>query len=185
MREMRSSHYERTIPDGDAPDSRAIRTHHLAPASNRGAVTAWIACALDSLSTRMHDGTGMPHGLIERGDAFDGMPRRLELGEKLSTESALQAQGSTRFSPGAAEQPTGGGDRFLKILAVESVARKKSGLCLWLTVAPHRAVHHGASVRESRKGRVQCVEGFAPRRQHIGTAAAEPECAPAVLPYET
>src|SRR3984957_15181127 len=126
------------------------------------AVAARIAGAFETQSARKHDGARVSHALIEGGDGLDRMARLLELGEKFRGKPALQSQRRARFSPGAAEQPAWCGDGLLQVLAIERVARKQSRLCLRLTVPAHRAIHHCASVPKARKGRVQCMEGFAP-----------------------
>src|SRR6185437_9444587 len=85
----------------------------------------------------------------------------------------------------ATEEPAWRRDRHLHGLAIDGIAREHRRLRLWLAIAAHRAVHHGAAVIEPRQRWIERVKGFLARAQGVDVLRIEREGASAVLPVHS
>src|SRR5258708_31584705 len=98
-------------------------------------------------------------------EQFDLVTTLRQVADRRSGKSAFEREGIAALSPGSAKQPTRGGHGLLQRLLEPDRTRKDGGLRLRLAVAAHRSVNHRSPVFESRRCRVQRMEGFLARLQ--------------------
>ncbi len=105
------------------------------------------------------DGTRMAHGVGVVFDKAHGMPTALEFVGNLLGNAAFKLEVVGRSTPGAAIEPAGSGNGFLRGHAKIDHAGNNGSLGLGLALATHCSVNKVGLAVFEQHGRVERVEG--------------------------